>query len=252
MRLFVGLIVRLLGWALAVVLLVVVLYVGVAGALMLLPANDDWQPAGATRLVDATGDASDRSGRIVEAYVLDNGVHTDLLLPVRGPIIDWARVFSPQDFIRPPLEAEFIAIGWGDEAFYLNTPTWADLTPGRALGALLGRNPSLLHVTYVRRSQLAGARSAGALWRVPLTTAQYERLVRFVRTSVQGAAARASVIEGAHYGDDDAFYRAEGRYGPLDTCNAWTGRALRQAGVKASRWTPFDFNVTHYLERAPP
>lgn len=209
--------------------LAVGLYVAVACALVLWPANA--KPAA--------------EAPAVEAWVLSNGVHTDLVFPIRSATIDWLQLFPLADFRAVPPDAEFIAIGWGDREFYLNTPTWGDLTAARAFGALSGGNRALMHVSYLRRTQLR----TGA-YRLPLSHAQYVQLADYVRASLPSG--RATPIAGAHYGNDDAFYEAEGGYHLFETCNTWTGRGLRQAGVTVSRWTPFDFNVVWHLEPATP
>ena len=206
------------------------LYVATACALMFWPANAKQQGKAAPE---------------VQAWVLSNGVHTDYVFPIRSAAVDWLQVFPLQDFRAPPPDAEFIAIGWGEREFYLNTPTWADLTASRAFGALSGGNRALMHVSYLRRGQLG--RGAYAL---PLSQAQYAQLVGYVRAALpQG---RATPIAGAHYDNQDAFYEANGGYNLFETCNTWTGRGLRQAGVAVSRWTPFDFTVTWHLQAAAP
>ena len=206
-------------------LLAITLYVAVACVLVFLPANAKPPAEPAT----------------VEAWVLSNGVHTDLVFPVRSAAIDWRQLFPLSDFKAPPPDAEFVAIGWGDRKFYLHTPTWGDLTAARAFGALSGGNRSLLHVTYLQRAQLR----RGA-YKLPLSQAQYAQLVAHVRATLPSG--RAVPIVGAHYANDDAFYEARGSYHLFETCNTWTGRGLRQAGVTVSRWTPFDFNVTWHLQ----
>ncbi len=49
------------------------------------------------------------------------------------------------------------------------------------------------------------------------------------------------------YGPRDAFFAANGQYTILETCNQWTGRALRLAGAPVAPWTPFSFLVTWNL-----
>ncbi len=212
-------------------LLVALLYFGVACALMAWPANRDANQAPAE----------------VEAWVLSNGIHTDLVFPLRGHGVDWTLLFAPSH-LRPRAaapDAQYIGIGWGDHDIYLYTPTWGDLTAGRALRAALGRNGALLHVTYLRRSDLAERAH-----RLPLSAPQYQALHTYVLASMpQG---RAIPVPGAHYADNDAFYQALGSPHFLRTCNNWTGDALRQAGVTVSRWAPFDFNVTWHLEPGRP
>ncbi|MEJ8856086.1 TIGR02117 family protein [Variovorax robiniae] len=204
---------------------IALVYVAVAGALMFWPAN-------------ASPPAEDRN---IEAWVLSNGVHTDIVLPLRGHGTDWSQLFPPADARAVPPDADYIAIGWGDRDFYLYTPTWADLTVKRALGALAGIHRSVLHVTWLRRAELEKQAH-----RLPLSQRQHDLLRDYVRASLpQG---RATLVAGVRYGPNDAFYEAEGRYSMIETCNNWTGRGLRQAGVTVSRWTPFDFNVVRHLQ----
>lgn len=195
--------------------------------------------------------ASARAARgvpVVEAYVVSNGVHTDLVLPVRSETMDWTTVFPPGDVPAPPPDAAFVAIGWGDRDFYLHTPEWRDLTAGRALRALSGTGRSLLHVTWLRRGEL-GTR----VWALPLDAAGH-RAVRghVLATLAPGAHGHAVPVPGAHYGGRDAFYEARGAYDVLTTCNTWTGEALQAAGVPVSAWTPFAPNVVRHLVRVDP
>lgn len=192
------------------------------------------------------GQPGDARTAEVEAYVISNGVHTDIVLPLQAAGIDWRADFPLHHARAAPAGAAFIAIGWGDREFYLHTPTWADLTARRALSAVLGRHGALLHLTWLTREQLPPRAS----WRLPLTQAQYRRLAAGLRATLPRG--RAVRIAGAQYGDNDAFYEATGRYHLFETCNAWTGRLLRHAGVPMPAWTPFDFNVTWGLARAAP
>ena len=216
----------------AVLLLPLVLfgaYLGAASALMLWPARG----------------AAPVEPPAVEAYVLSNGIHTDYVFPVRSTTIDWSQLFPLSQARAVPADAEFIAIGWGDREFYLNTPTWADLTAARAFGALRGGNRALLHVTWLRRADLRGS-----VWRLPLSVPQYVALAAHVHAALPGA--RAVPIAGAHYDGNDAFYEANGSYHLFETCNTWTGRGLRRADVTVSRGTPFDVNVVWHLQPAVP
>ena len=184
----------------------------------------------------------------VEAYVVSNGVHTDLVLPVRGHGVDWTEVFPPADVRGDPGAPDFVAIGWGDREFYLHTPEWRDLTVARALGALSGRGRTLLHVTWLRRDEL-GSRT----WVLPLDGPGHAAVVAHVqRTLAADPQGRAVPVPGHGYGPRDAFYEARGSYDVATTCNTWTGDALREAGVPVGRWTPFDAGVVAHLRRREP
>ena len=95
-------------------------------------------------------------------YACDNGVHTDLVLPVNAGGVDWRQVFPPGQFAAPITEFDHVNIGWGSRDFYLNTPTWADVEIGRALKALLW-DETVLRVDYRWRPQPG---EACGMWRV--------------------------------------------------------------------------------------
>ena len=40
-----------------------------------------------------------------------------------------------------------MSFGWGDENFYINTPTWGDLTLKNAFSAMFLKSASLMHLT---------------------------------------------------------------------------------------------------------
>lgn len=216
---------RVLGLAVLGFVSAVLLYLGAAFGLALIPGRPVPPPDHA------------------EAYVVSNGVHTDLVLPVRGGPVDWATVFPPSHFPSMPPDTAYVAVGWGDREFYLHTPEWKDLTARRAFGALSGTGRTLLHVTWLRPGEL-GRRT----WRLPLDNAGHEALARHIRASLApDAHGRAVPVAGAHYGRVDAFFEARGAYDLFTTCNTWTGRALREAGVPVGPWTPFAPNVVCHL-----
>src|SRR3546814_8948705 len=68
------------------------------------------------------------------------------------------------------------------------------------------------------------------------------RLAAFIRASIDAAPGETPRIDRG-YQDFDTFYGAKGRYDALMTCNAWTGAALRHAGVRVGAWTPFPATV---------
>jgi uncharacterized protein (TIGR02117 family) len=173
----------------------------------------------------------------VPIYVIDNGVHTDLVLPVMAEGVDWHGLLRPGDLADPAQgAASHVAFGWGDRDFYLSTPSWAKMAVGRALSALAGQGRTVLHVAHI-----AEPRAGGAVRVVVLRREEYRRLAAYVLGTF---ASRASVHG---YGGNDAFYEARGGYSAIWTCNQWTGGALRRAGVRMGAWTPFTFGVMRWL-----
>ena len=49
------------------------------------------------------------------------------------------------------------------------------------------------------------------------------------------------------YSDNDAFYKAKGKYSLFKTCNCWTNSCLKSANVKTGYWTPFPRGILRHL-----
>jgi uncharacterized protein (TIGR02117 family) len=170
--------------------------------------------------------------RGITIYIADNGIHADLVLPLRVGRLDWAPLVPRSDFANPPQEARFIAFGAGERRVYLDTPTWADLTPRAAWAGIAG-GTRVMHVEYV----------ADPTWtarEIRVTPEQYRRLWASVRASFElDSHGRPRKIDHPGYGPADAFYDGAGRASAINTCNQWLATRLRLAGVKAPLWSPF-------------
>ena len=65
-----------------------------------------------------------------------------------------------------------------------------------------------------------------------------DRMLAFIRASFAETDGAPVHVEGAHYGDADGFFEANGSFNALIGCNTWTARALRQAGLQTGWWNP--------------
>ena len=65
--------------------------------------------------------------KAVTLYLLSNGMHTDILMPLTNEVFDWQKVVSFQQVQDTEAPYRYVAMGWGCRKFYLETPTWADL-----------------------------------------------------------------------------------------------------------------------------
>src|ERR1051325_6241911 len=101
-------------------------------ALILLYLGAAW---GLSRL---TVRAERNNRKEVTIFLRTNGVHTDVVLPVRTEYKDWSRSISYKNTRSGDSLFDYLAFGWGDREFYLETPTFADLKPGTALRAVFG------------------------------------------------------------------------------------------------------------------
>ena len=189
--------------------------------------------------VPATGDDC------VVIFVRSNEIHTDLVLPAShtSSDCDWRTVFPAEDFRGPVADCPYVAIGWGNRSFYIDTPTWADFKLRTAARALFWPSESVLHIEYVPAID-----PAKYFQEVRITAAQYQQLVKFVERSIRkDVNCRATTASAKTYHTHDRFYESTGRYHALNTCNQWTGRGLKSAGVKTGLWTPLKPQVLYWL-----
>lgn len=176
----------------------------------------------------------------IEIMVGDNGVHTEIVMPLVTPQKDWRTDFPVTDIAASGQPYTHIAVSWGEREVFLNTPTWADLRLSTALRAMIGGD-ALLHVAhYVRPAPGADNRP------LRLTPTQYALLVARIEAAVAPADRR---VKHRGYADWDVFYDAPGQYHWRNTCNQWTSDTLAAAGVKTGRWTPFAGGVMKWVPR---
>jgi uncharacterized protein (TIGR02117 family) len=183
----------------------------------------------------------------VEIAVLHNGMHADLVLPLQTAQHNWWELLSPDDFARDVSDFRYASFGWGNRAFYLETPTWSEVRVTTVAKALMGVGDSALHIDLLYGLPATGARCR----RIWVSGEQYGRLVDGVRgTFALTDGGQLRVIPGIRYYDSDAFYEAVGRYHLFRTCNVWTSGVLRASGVRTGWWTPFADSVFAQLPAA--
>ena len=169
-----------------------------------------------------------------EIFIKSNGVHTDIIL-------------NQQDVkksITSKLNQQFsnyLAFGWGDKGFYIDIPTWDDLTFSVATNAMFLPSETAMHVTPFQ--------SVNSNWiSVKISENQLDALLNFIEVSFKLKEKKFDKIDFAGYTDMDAFYEAKGSYNLFKTCNVWTCMALKEAEVKTAVWSPFDWGIIWNLE----
>lgn len=180
----------------------------------------------------------------IEIFILTNGVHTDIVMPIKSELIDWSEYFKYENTLSQDTSYKYVAIGWGDKGFYLETPTWGDLTAKVALKAAFGISTSAIHSTFYHKMQ-----ENSECISLNLSRDQYQRLIKYVLGSLQISDQNQLIhIEtDANYGSNDAFYEAIGSYSFFHTCNTWANNGLLECGQKACIWTIFDTGIfNHY------
>lgn len=196
----------------------VVLYLAAVFILPNISVNDDFDIA---------------SEEKVEIYILTNGVHTDIVLPYTSPYKSWSPFVKVTDTKSEEVDPKFVAFGWGDKGFYLDTPTWADLKFSTAFKAMFFLSTSAMHVSYyddMRESEVCK--------RIEVSKRSYLRMVHYIENSFQrDANGRPKLLVNASYANNDCFYDARGTYNLFFTCNSWANEGLKSSGLKACFWT---------------
>lgn len=180
----------------------------------------------------------------IPIYIYTNGVHTDIVMPVKNDLQDWSLKIPFANTKSKKTDYQYIGIGWGDKGFYLDTPTWADLKFSTAVKAAFWLSDSAMHCTYYNTMK-----EGDDCKMIMISRNQYENLVKFVEDKFDRDQNGNFILipTNAVYGDNDAFYDAKGTYSFLYTCNTWSNNALKAAGQKAALWTPSDFGIfQHY------
>ena len=170
-----------------------------------------------------------------EIFITTNGVHLDIILPVQ--YLDYELLNKIE--ILP--QTKYIAFGWGDKQFYINTPEWKDLTFKTAFKALFLKSKTAMHVTCYRNSY--------AEWRtIKLCSSQLDSLNIYIEKSFQkNENENLQKIDVSGYFETDAFYDAKGSFSLFKTCNVWVNKALKVTEVETSVWSPFNLGVLYHL-----
>lgn len=215
---------KIVGWALAGLTAIILLFAVTGWIGSAIPRNGDWR----------------EPEQGVEIMVGTNGVHTELVLPLVTPEKDWRPVFPAADLALPDRDYTHVAVSWGEKEVFLNTPTWWDLSPVTVLRIAGIGGKGLIHAShYVRPAPSEDFRT------LTLRSAEYRRLVAAIERSLP----RGTRVRHAGYGSQDVFYDAPGDYTVTNTCNQWTSDMLAAAGVRTGWWTPFAGGVMKWMPR---
>ncbi len=198
-------------------------------ALLLLYLGAAW---GLSRI---TISAENNSQPAITIYLKSNGVHTDIVLPVKTDIKDWSQSILYKNTRNADTTLKYLAMGWGDKGFYLETPTWNDLKASTAFKAAFGLSSSAIHATFYHE-----LREGEQCVKLTIAKEQYQRLVAFIENSLQTDPLGNPIVitTDARYGNNDAFYEASGNYSLFHTCNTWTNNALKASGQKLAGGRP--------------
>ncbi|RAK24905.1 uncharacterized protein (TIGR02117 family) [Flavobacterium aquaticum] len=193
--------------------------------------------------VSVNEDVAENHGEI-PIYILTNGVHTDIVLPIKNDYHDWSTQLKFEHTKSKDTTYQYVALGWGDKGFYLETPTWADLKASTAIKAASGLSTSAMHVTFYKH-----LKENQSCKKLQVSLENYKKLIAFINESFQTKSGEFLKIEtNAVYGKHDVFYEANGSYSLFYTCNSWANQVLKSANQKAALWTISDSGIFRHYE----
>lgn len=177
-------------------------------------------------------------------YIKSNGVHTDLVLPIKTDLKDWSEKIKFENIKSKDSTHHYLAFGWGDKGFYLDTPEWSDLKFSTAFKAAFNLGTSAMHTTFYKQIQ-----ETENCIKIEISKEQYQKLITFIEASFQyDTNGNPIFIEATTYGKNDSFYEAHRTYNLFYTCNTWANQALKKADLKAAFWTPADKGIFYHYQ----
>lgn len=191
--------------------LIGLLVLGAAGAGCAGPVYELYPPA--------TGE------RVRPVYVTNHGWHTGIAV---------RREDIPEDLWpehRDLPSSEYVEVGWGDRDFYVAP----EGTPWLALKAVFWSAASVLHVVGFT-GPVERFFSGREIVEIRVAERGFRELAAFFQDAYARDGGRPIVLSPGHY-PNSRFYLAREKYSLLRTCNTWTARALRSAGLPV---TPAD------------
>ena len=156
-------------------------------------------------------------------YVVSHGWHTGIVVPS-------GRIQANLPQLRERFgNTPYLEFGWGDDEFY---PA-EEITTGLTLRALLWPTKSVIHAVAIpEKADIFFPDSH--VEKLCLSGTEYSLLIRFITNSFYTN--EHSDIVQLKYGiyGNSQFYQGEGSFYLMNTCNTWTAKGLKSAGMDIS------------------
>ena len=156
-------------------------------------------------------------------YVVRQGLHTGFVVP--------ASTIQSQ---LPQLQDRFadtpyLEFGWGDREYYQAE----EITSGLTMRAIFWPSESVVKAVAIpERPDIHFSDNEVEV--LCLDSRQYSMLIGFIEHSFYKDS-DGSIMESKDGADEDSqFYKGEGHYYLMNTCNSWTARGLKSAGLNIS------------------
>tara|TARA_R110002012_G_C11632457_1_gene609917 strand:- start:556 stop:1125 length:570 start_codon:yes stop_codon:yes gene_type:complete len=140
-------------------------------------------------------------------YLNDNGIHVDLVLnDIEG----------------------YTSYGWGSQHFFINGPTWSDISYKDIIHVLKNKDDVVIRETSYK--------SKRKYWvPVPLTKKQLDSLKNNISNSYYYYDNKKVKVKDSN--NNITYYKAVGEYKYNYTCNSWTNDMLKNSDMYARKHT---------------
>lgn len=175
----------------------------------------------------------------VEVLLVSGPIHYDFLLPATKDTLSQFRVTETAGLAVGEPWVRWLAVGWGAREFYTTVGSYRDLSANAVWRGLSG-DRSVMQISAVGE-----LRNDLLVKRLRLSQAQYRALMQNIVTYLARDRTGGLVpVPKAGMSRESAFFESNTRFHLFNTCNAWVGWMLREAGVKFGGWTPTPYAVT--------
>ena len=158
-----------------------------------------------------------------EIYVVSHGWHTGFVVPA-GDI--QARLPQLKERFG---DIPYLEFGWGDENFYQAK----EITTGLALRAILWPTDTVIHAVAVPKNANEHFPNS-EVEKLCLSDGAFLSLISFISNSFDKDK-KGKILELRNGSSDRSqFYQSVGDYYLMNTCNKWTAKGLKSAGVDIS------------------
>ncbi len=156
-------------------------------------------------------------------YVVSHGWHTGFVIPMSA-----IQQSIPELAVRFK-DIPYLEIGWGDKGFYQAK----EITSGLTIQAIFWPTESVIHSVAVP-IHIEDYFPHSKIESLCLSDSELSSLISFISNSFHKDDSGAVVpLKNGIYGDSQ-FYKGVGDYYLMNTCNKWTAKGLKSAGMDIS------------------
>ena len=158
-----------------------------------------------------------------EIYIVNHGWHTGIVVPAK-------KIQNQLPKLRERFgHVPYIEFGWGDKDYYQAK----EITTGLTLNAILWPTESVIHAVAVPKKADKYFKNS-VVEILFLSGSEYSSLIRFISESFyKDEHGEILELKGGIYGNSQ-FYKGVGNFYFMNTCNKWTAKGLKSAGMDIS------------------